>query len=352
MAHADFVHLHLHTEYSLLDGACRLDRLMEKAHELKFPALAITDHGVLYGAIDFYQAARNLGIKPIIGCEVYVAPGSRLDKKSTSGGKDVYHHLLLLAKDEAGYRNLIKLVTAAHLEGHYYKPRIDKEILSRNKDGLIALSGCLASEIPELILKDQLDKARGTVDWFKQTFGAENFYLELQNHTIAEQAKVNRHLIQWSKEFGVKLVATNDVHYVEKNHSHGHDALICIGTQNLLSDSKRMRYVPEQFYLRSAEEMAALFNEVSDAVKNTLEVAGKCNLEIEFGKLHYPVFHPPEPLTREGYLRQLLAEGLRERYGIHARAEGKQFIVEHVEDPNRLPTYGVGQASSLSRLSG
>src|SRR5256884_983584 len=327
MSHADFVHLHLHTEYSLLDGACRLDRLMDKARELKFPALAITDHGVLCGAIDFYQAARDNGIKPILGCEVYVAPGSRLEKKTSGGGKDVYHHLVLLAKDEAGYKNLIKLATAAHLEGHYYKPRIDKEILAQNKDGLIALSGCLASEIPELIQKDQLDKARATVDWFKQTFGAENFYLELQNHTIAEQAKVNRHLLGWSKEFGLKLVATNDVHYVEKSHSHAHDALICIGTQSLLSDPKRLRYVPQQFYLRSAEEMKGLFNEAPDAVKNTLEVAEKCNLEIEFGRLHYPAFSPPEHFTREGYLRRLLAEGLRKSYGPSARAEGQGIVI-------------------------
>src|SRR5580704_2717475 len=176
MAHADFVHLHLHTEYSLLDGACRLDRLMEKAHELKFPALAITDHGVLYGAVDFYQAAREKGIKPIIGCEMYVAPGSRLEKKSSGGsGRDVYHHLGVLAKDETGYRNLVKLATAAHLEGYYYKPRIDKEILAEHKEGLIFLSGCLAGERPELIVKDQLTKARDTIDWFKQTLGAENF---------------------------------------------------------------------------------------------------------------------------------------------------------------------------------
>src|SRR5262245_44153075 len=171
MSHADFVHLHLHSEYSLLDGACRLDKLMDKAHELKFPALALTDHGVLYGAIDFYQAARNKGIKPIIGCEVYVAPGSRLEKKTTSGARDVYHHLVLLAKDEIGYGNLIQLVTDAHLAGYYYKPRIDKEILAQHKEGLIALSGCLASEIPDLIQKDELEKARSTVDWFKQTLG-------------------------------------------------------------------------------------------------------------------------------------------------------------------------------------
>src|SRR5882672_3377120 len=321
MSHADFVHLHLHTEYSLLDGACRLDRLMDKAHDLKFPALALTDHGVLYGAIDFYQAARAKGIKPIVGCEVYVAPGSRLEKRTSSGGRDVYNHLVLLAKDEIGYRNLIKLATAAHLEGYYYKPRIDKEILAAHKEGLIALSGCLASEIPESITRDQLPKAREAIDWFKQTLGAENFYLELQNHGIAEQAKVNRHLIPWAAEFGLKLVATNDVHYVEKSDWQAHDCLICLGTQTTLQDQRRMRYVPEQFFLRSADEMKALFAEVPDAVQNTMEVAEKCNLEIEFGKLHYPDFAPPEHFTREGYLRHLLAEGLRQRYGIHARAE-------------------------------
>ena len=339
MSHADFVHLHLHTEYSLLDGACRLDRLMEKAHALKFPALAVTDHGALYGAIDFYQAARNKGLKPIIGCEMYVAPGSRFDKKAGTGGRDVYNHLVLLAKDEAGYKNLIRLATAAHLEGYYYKPRIDKELLAAHKDGLIALSGCLASEIPQCIQRDQLPKAREAIDWFKQTLGAENFYLELQNHQLPEQAKVNRHLIPLAKEFGLKLVATNDVHYVEQGDSHAHDCLICIGTQAQLADSRRMKYAEEQFYLRSAEEMKARFAEVPEAIRNTLEVAERCNLEIEFGKLHYPVFNPPEHFTREGYLRHLLAEGLRKRYGVHARAEGGEFIVDRIEDPARLPTY-------------
>src|SRR3989441_5001165 len=271
MSHADFVHLHLHTEYSLLDGACRLDRLMDKAHELKFSALAITDHGVLYGAVDFYQAAQEKGIKPIIGCEVYVAPGSRFEKKTSGGGRDVYNHLVLLARDETGYKNLIKLATAAHLEGYYYKPRIDKELLAAHKEGLIALSGCLASEIPESIQKEQLPKAREAIDWFKQTFGPENFYLELQNHGIPEQATVNRCLIPWAKEFGLKLVATNDVHYIEQRHSHAHDCLICIGTQTLLSDTRRMKYVEQQFYLRSAEEMNARFAEIPEAVQNTLE---------------------------------------------------------------------------------
>ncbi|HXG47433.1 MAG TPA: DNA polymerase III subunit alpha [Methylomirabilota bacterium] len=340
MSHADFVHLHLHTEYSLLDAACRLDKLVDRAQQLKFPALAITDHGVLYGAVDFYKAAREKGLKPIIGCEVYVAPGSRLEKKAgNGGGRDVYHHLVLLARDEEGYKNLVKLVTAAHLEGYYYKPRIDKELLAQHRGGLIGLSGCLASEIPEAIVKDDLKRARDSIDWFKQTLGAENFYLELQNHGIAEQAKVNRHLIPWAKEFGLKCVATNDVHYVLKEHSHAHDCLICIGTQSLLTDTKRMKYVEHQFYLRSAEEMKALFAEVPEAVGNTLEVAERCNVEFDFKTLHYPVFQPPEHFTREGYLRHLLAEGLNRRYTLRARAEGETFVVEGISDPTRLPTY-------------
>jgi DNA polymerase-3 subunit alpha len=346
MAHADFVHLHLHTEYSLLDGACRMDRLMERAHELKFPALACTDHGVMFGAIEFYQAAMKKGIKPIIGCEVYVAPGSRHEKKSSTGGRDVYNHLLLLAKDEQGYRNLMRLSTLGHTEGYYYKPRIDKELLTECREGIIALSGCLASQIPSLIVADQIDKARETVDWFKQTLGPENFYLELQNHNIPEQTKVNRQLIPWARDFGLKLVATNDVHYVAKEHSRAHDCLICIGTQALVSDTKRMRYAEEQFYLRSAEEMKARFTETPEAITNTLEVAEKCNVEIEFGKLHYPVFDPPEHFTREGYLRHILAERLQRRYTLRVRAEGEDFIVEGIDDPTLLPTYDLAAEDS------
>ena len=340
MSHADFVHLHVHSEFSLLDGACRLDRLIDQAHALRFPALALTDHGVLFGAIEFYQAARKKGIKPILGCEVYVAPGSRRERKTSGGGsRDVYHHLVLLARDEAGYKNLIRLVTAAHLEGYYYKPRIDKELLSQHKEGLIALSGCLAGEIPDLILKDELTRARDALDWFKQVLGPDHFYLELQNHGLPEQAKVNRHLIPWAREFGLKLVATNDVHYLEKGHWRAHDCLICIGTQTTLHDEKRMRYAIEQFYLRSAEEMKALFVETPEAVTNTLEVAAQCCVEIEFGKLHYPIFQPSEHFTREGYLRHLLAEGLYRRYTLRARVEGEEFIAESIENPKLLPTY-------------
>lgn len=351
MPQADFVHLHLHTEYSLLDAACRLDKLMDRAAALNFSALSITDHGVMYGAIDFYQAAKAKNIKPIIGCEVYVAPGSRLEKKSSTGGKDVYNHLVLLAKDQTGYQNLVKLISDAHINGYYYKPRIDKAILEQYSQGLIALSGCLASEIPEAINRDDLTKARNAIDWFKQIFGPENFYLELQNHGIPEQAKANRHLIPWAREFGLKLVATNDVHYVERQHWQAHDALICIGTQSQLAESKRMRYVPEQFYLRSAEEMAALFAEVPEAVKNTLEVAEKCDLKIDFGKLYYPVFDPPQLYTREGYLRKLLADALFTRYTLRARAEAEDFIVEGIEDARRLPKFASDSPTPISDLN-
>lgn len=339
MPKAEFTHLHLHTEFSILDGACRINRLMQRAKELNFDSLAITDHGVMFGAIEFYQAARKNDIKPIIGCEVYVAPGSRFEKKSSIGGKAVYNHLVLLAQNETGYRNLVRLVSEAHLKGYYYKPRIDKEILEEHKEGLVVLSGCLASEIPAMIMHDKLQEARNAIDWFKQVFGKENFFLELQNHGIPEQAVVNRHLIEWSKEFDLQMVASNDVHYVSKEHSHAHDSLICIGTQSLLSDTKRMSYVPEQFYLRSAEEMAALFSEVPEAVSNTLLVAEMCNLEIEFGELHYPVFEPPKGFSREGYLVSLLAEGLGKRYGMTASSKEELIVINTVPEPDRLPTF-------------
>ena len=339
MPKPEFVHLHCHTEFSLLDGACRVDRLIDKASDLGFGSLAITDHGAMFGAINFYRAARARDIKPIIGCEVYVAPGSRHEKKSGARGKEAYYHLVLLAKDEAGYQNLVRLATTAQLEGYYYKPRIDKELLAQHSEGLICLSGCLASEIPRLIMAEEFDRARDQIDWFKQTFGVENYYLELHNHGIADQAKVNRQLIPWAADMGLKLVATNDVHYVEKSDSHAHDSLICIGTQALLSDTNRMRYVQEQFYLRSPEEMVALFAEVPDAVRNSMEIAAKCNVEIEFGKLNYPVFHPPEGHPREGYLRQFLVEGFADRYGILVRVDGDKFVVESLADAGQLPNY-------------
>ncbi|MGB9602174.1 MAG: PHP domain-containing protein, partial [Limisphaerales bacterium] len=355
MKYSDFVHLHLHTEYSLLDGACRLDRLVEKGRQLGFPAMAITDHGVLYGAIDFYKAAREKGIKPIIGCEMYVAPGSRFEKKTAAGGRDIYYHLVVLAKDHIGYKNLIKLSTKAHLEGYYYKPRIDKELLQEHKEGLIILSGCLASEIPTLILEGQIEQAKGVIDWFKQVFGPENFFLELQNHSGEEDAKVNRELIRLAKDFGLKVVATNDVHYIEKSHSHAHDCLVCIGTQTTLNDPNRLSlsYAPGQYHLRSADEMKELFSEIPEAITNTLLVAEMCNLELEFGKLHYPSFKAPQPYNNIEYLYKLVCDGLAKRYGLHTNVENNRFIPISIQDARRLPTYKPedGSAGSVNDLN-
>ncbi|MCX7871675.1 MAG: DNA polymerase III subunit alpha [Verrucomicrobiae bacterium] len=350
MKFSDFVHLHLHTEYSLLDGACRLDKLVAKGHDLRFKAMAITDHGVLYGAIDFYKAAMDKGIKPIIGCEMYVAPGSRFEKKTTSGGRDVYHHLVVLARDEIGYKNLIKLSTKSFFEGYYYKPRIDKELLLQHKEGLILLSGCLAGEIPTLILNGQYKQAKDTIDWFKQNFGADNFYLEVQNHGSEEDAKVNRQLIQYAREFGLKLVATNDVHYIEKEHAHAHDCLVCIGTQTTIHDPNRLSlsYAPGQYHLRSEEEMRQIFSEIPEAITNTMLVADMCALEFEFGKLHYPAFKAPAPYTNEEYLYKLVAEGMEKRYGLKTRVENGRFIPVAIEDARKLPTLQIQPSKDIN----
>jgi DNA polymerase III subunit alpha len=343
MSHAEFVHLHVHTEFSLLDGACKVDTLTERARELKFPALAMTDHGVMYGAVEFYKSCMNKGIKPLIGCEMYVAPASRHDRKrvpNAAGNKELYHHLGLLAADEKGYKNLVRLATAAQVEGYYYKPRIDKELLEECREGLICMSGCLASEIPQLIKVGELDKARETIDWYKQLFG-DDFYLELQNHTIQEQIDVNKHLIPWAKEFGLKLVATNDVHYVNKEHAYAHDILVCVGTQTTINNPDRLSlsYIKEQFHLRSAEEMNAIFSEVPEACTNTLEVAEKCAVEFDFKAQHYPAATPPEGYTREGFLRKICCDGFGKRYGLVITAEGEEFKIDTIADPTLLPSY-------------
>lgn len=337
MSKTDFVHLHVHTEFSLLDGACRIDKLIDRAHNLGFKALAITDHGVLYGAINFYKEAIAQNIKPIIGCEAYIAPDRMKSKKTQSGIKDAYYHLVLLAKDEVGYKNLIKLATLAYLEGFHYKPRIDKTVLEQHKDGLIVLSGCLKGEIPDLILKDQLQKARDVIDWYKHVFGNENFYLEVQNNGLPEQDKVNQQLVLFAKEFDLKLVATNDVHYLEREHSYAHDILVCIGTKTTIHDPNRLRYPPEQFYLRTSQEMSELFKEIPQAINNTLEIAEKCNLKIKFGELHYPKFTPPQGLTQEDCLRKLLLYGLEKRYGLITKFESNKFIPLELKNPNLIP---------------
>ena len=311
-----FVHLHLHTQYSLLDGAVRIRELMKKAKAFGMPAVAMTDHGNMFGAIEFYNAANKEGIKPIIGCEVYLAPGSMRDKKASSA-KDAASHFTLLAKDAVGYHNLVKLVSAAYLEGYYYKPRVDKELLARYSTGLIALSGCLKGEINGYLMADQPAKAREAMASFRDIFAPGDFYVEMHDHGMEAQRKCNRGLVTLAKEFGLPLVAANDVHFLEAAHHEAHDVMICIGTGAMVHDEKRMRYTPE-LYFKSPQEMRALFAEFPEAADNTLRVAEKCHLEIDFSSSKYPAYQPPAGQTREEYLRELCWQGLRQRYGERA----------------------------------
>ncbi|MBA3832718.1 MAG: DNA polymerase III subunit alpha, partial [Chthoniobacterales bacterium] len=315
-----FVHLHLHTEYSLLDGAVRMKQLMEKAAELKMPAVAITDHGNLFGAIDFYQEATAAGIKPIIGVEAYMAPGSIKDRPNSQ--RDAAHHFTLLARDEAGYKNLVRLMSTAHLEGMHYKPRIDKELLAKHSEGLIGMSGCLKGEINMAIQADQLGKARESAATFRDILGAENFFIELHDHGIEAQRKCNRVLPDLAKEFGLGLVAANDVHFLERSHHEAHDVMICIGTGKMVQDEKRMRYVPE-LYFKGAEEMRAIFDDHPESLSNTIAIAERCNLKLDFGSSKFPEYTPPEGKTRSEYLRELCAAGLRKRFGERAATDAE-----------------------------
>ncbi|MDD5430379.1 MAG: DNA polymerase III subunit alpha, partial [Candidatus Omnitrophica bacterium] len=313
MEHSDFVHLHVHTQYSLLDGACILERLVDKAVEFKMPALAMTDHGNLFGAIRFYNLCVKKGVKPIIGCEVYVASGSRLNREYKPGADDNYH-LILLAKDEKGYANLVRLVSLAHLEGFYYKPRVDKEILSAYSQGLIASSACLKGEIPSRILADDMQKAYKLTDEYLNIFGKGNFYLEIMENELPEQKKINKGLIKIGKDLDVPLIATNDIHYLEKDEAFAHEALLAIQTQTTLSDPNRFKFNSNTFYFRSPQEMRAVFSEVPQAIKNTLEVMQKCNLTMDFSKIHLPNFPLPQGETDFNYLKTTCYKNISQRY--------------------------------------
>jgi len=304
-----FAHLHVHTEYSLLDGMCRIPYLVSRAKELGMDSLAITDHGVMYGAIQFYLTAKEAGIKPIIGCEVYVAQDSRFNRNAV--GKQNYH-LVLLAKNLKGYHNLIQLITKAHLEGFYYKPRVDKELLQQHHQGIIALSACIGGEIPRLILGGRLDDARQAALWYKQTFG--DFYLEIQRHPIPELEPINRELIAMSSELDIPLVATNDVHYVKQEDASAHDLLLCIGTSSTIYDEKRVKMAGDFFYLKSPQEMAELYRDIPQAVENTVRIAEMCNLKLEFGRLHLPETELPEEKTADQFLADLCYAGLPQYY--------------------------------------
>jgi DNA polymerase-3 subunit alpha len=313
MPHSEFIHLHLHTQFSLLDGACRIPELLKLAAEYKMHSLAITDHGNMFGAIDFYVEAQKTGIKPIVGCEVYVAPNSRLDK-TACGIADASYHLILLARDETGYQNLMKLVSMGYLEGFYYRPRIDKEILAQHSKGLIALSACLKGEVPVLLQQNRFNDALKMADTYATIMGKGNYYLEIQENGIPEQKAVNSGLIKLSKELDLGLVATNDVHYLAKANALSHEALLCIQTQSTLDDPNRMRFATEEFYFKSPQEMKKLFAEVPEAISNTLEIAGRCNLELDFTKVHLPKYEPPVGISKEEYLEELCEESLKKKF--------------------------------------
>ncbi|MFN3698891.1 MAG: DNA polymerase III subunit alpha, partial [Dictyoglomus sp.] len=320
-----FVHLHVHSEYSLLDGACKVDELIEQAINFGMPAVAITDHGVMYGVIDFYKAAKEKGIKPILGCEVYLTPFSRFDKKQ----RGELYHLILLAKDFEGYKNLIKLVSLSFLEGFYYKPRLDKDLLKQYSKGLIALTSCLAGEVPSYILQNNIEKAKSAIKEYLEIFG-EDFYLELQDNNMEEQKYVNSVLIKLAKEFGVPLVATNDVHYLRKEDAEIHDILLCIQTGSKLNDKDRLRFKTNEFYFKSPEEMEAVFKEVPEAIENTFQIADKCNVELPLNNIVLPLFEVPEGETLDSYFERLCWEGAKRRFGKDIPQEIKERLTYEI----------------------
>ena len=310
----NFAHLHVHTEYSLLDGSNKIKEYVERVKELGMNSAAITDHGVMYGVIDFYRAARAAGIKPILGCEVYVAPNSRFDRE-ISGGEDRYYHLVLLAENNTGYANLMKIVSKGFVEGYYYKPRVDKQVLREYSEGIIALSACLAGEVQRYLTKGLYEEAKKAALEYRDIFGEGNYFLELQDHGIPEQALVNQRLLQMSEELGIELVVTNDVHYTYAEDVKPHDILLCIQTGKKLSDENRMRYEGGQYYVKSPEEMARLFPYALQALDNTQRIADRCNVEIEFGVTKLPKYEVPDGMTSWEYLNKLCFEGLEKRYG-------------------------------------
>src|SRR4030066_398050 len=304
-----FTHLHVHTEYSLLDGLCRIPQVIDRAKELGMTSLATTGHGSMHGIIDFYTAAKEAGVKPIIGFETYVAETNRQGRSASD--KNLYH-LTLLAKNHQGYKNLIKLITKAHLEGFYYKPRGDKELLAAHNEGLFALSACAHGELPRLILAGRLEEATTQAAWYKETFN--DFYLEIQRHPIPELEKINKELLSLSSKLNIPIVATNDVHYVDKEDSPIQELLLCIQTNTSIYDEKRFKMAGDFFYLKSPEEMAEMFADLPQALENTQKIADMCQLEMEFGRLHLPRIDLPEGKTSDDYLAELCWQGQKQRY--------------------------------------
>ncbi len=322
-----FVHLHTHTEYSLLDGAARIGELVDTAKRMGQPAVAITDHGVLYGAVEFTTAARRAGIKPIIGCEMYMAPRSRHDKEGKADRDP--NHLVLIARDLTGYRNLVRLVSRSHLEGHYYKPRIDKELLAEHAEGLICLSACIGGELPQAILRGDMDAAESVARQHMEIFGPDNYLLELQDHGIPEEVEIRAGLVEMARRTGLPLVCTNDSHYVRAEDAEAHDILLCLQTGARRQEEKRFRFHGPQFYMAGGAEMAQRFAAYSEAASNTLAVAARCGLELPMGKTLLPRYSPiPEGLDADSYLRELCEQGLRERYPEPTREARERLAME------------------------
>ncbi|MEG1292271.1 MAG: DNA polymerase III subunit alpha, partial [Lachnospiraceae bacterium] len=317
-----FAHLHVHTEYSLLDGSNKIKEYVQRVKELGMNSAAITDHGVMYGVIDFYRAAKAAGIKPILGCEVYVSPGSRFDREKIEG-EERYYHLILLAQNQQGYHNLMKIVSRGFTEGYYYKPRVDKETLEHYHEGIIALSACLAGEVQKLLSRGNYEDAKKAALWHETTFGKDNYFLELQDHGIPEQKNVNQQLMRLSQDTGIELVATNDVHYTYEEDVDSHDILLCIQTGKKLSDENRMRYEGGQFYVKSEEQMKELFPYALQALENTQKIADRCELEIEFGVLKLPQYDVPHGITSWEYLNKLCEKGFAQRYSVEKQKELK-----------------------------
>ena len=312
-----FVHLHTHTEYSLLDGSNKIKECVARVKALGMTAAAITDHGVMYGVIDFYKEAKKQGINPILGCEIYVAPGSRFDREP-SHGDDRYYHLVLLAENNQGYQNLMKIVSIGFVDGYYYKPRVDRETLEKYHEGIIALSACLAGEVPKYLARGMYEEAKEIALWHESCFGKGNYFLELQDHGLAEQSMVNQQLVRLSRETGIGLVATNDIHYTYDSDAEAHDILLCIQTGKKLSDENRMRYEGGQYFVKSEEEMRGLFPYAPEAIENTAKIAERCHVEIEFGVTKLPHYEVPEGYDSWTYLNKLCFEGLERRYGDRA----------------------------------
>lgn len=312
MRHTDFVHLHTHTEYSLLDGMTRIPDMIEKAKNNHMPALAITDHGNLFAAINFYMACERAGIKPVIGCELYVAPGDRREK-AAHGISEAAFHLTVLVRDEEGYKNLMKMVSLGYIEGFYYRPRVDKEILERFKNGLIVLSGCLKGEVSHLLLSDEIEQAEQVIGFYKEIMGKGNYYLEIMSQGLEGQKKVNREIIKLSRKLGVPIVATNDCHYLERRDSEAHEVLLCIQTGSNLDDPKHLKFATDEFYFKSGQEMYKIFQEIPQALNNTIRIAEECNLEIKFGQSHLPKYKVPDKTTPDAFLDKLCRDGIKYR---------------------------------------